>query len=368
MALSFRVATFNTENLFSRAKVLNLRDHDKIDKVMNQIKTLQQLIHQSTPFTDAQKTEIVTLFKEVKTYVDIRENKGKKLFDRYKTKVVAASGKDWDGELEFKREDFTLVTRENTAKVIKTVKADIACIVEAEDRLALKSFDTDLLRNSYPYEMLVDGNDQRGIDVGVLSKFPLNGMWTHIFDKNGRSTTFSRDCIEYELMLDEETPLYLLCNHLKSKSPDSSGNTGEDRRKMQAAAVAAILGRYNLSKDLVIVAGDLNDTPDSDALSPLLSVPKLHDVLELEFGGDMSKRWTYSYKNDFNQIDYLLVSEPLKKAFVKAGVERRGIYNLEGLTSKQPPKVAVEKEFPEVTHWTNAASDHAAVWADFSVI
>ena len=367
MSIQFRAATFNVENLFSRAKVLNLKDHNKIDEIMQKITELQKLISLPTAFTTAQKSQIVSLFKDLKSYVDIRENRGKKLFDRYKTKVVANSGNDWDGELEFKREDFSLVTRENTAKVIKEVKADIACVVEAEDRLALKGFDSDLLNNRYPCEMLIDGNDLRGIDVGVLSKFPIAGIWSHIFDKSGRSATFSRDCIEYEIMLDASTPLYFICNHLKSKSPDASGNTGDSRRKMQATAIAKILERYNLGRDLVIVAGDMNDTPDSQPLKPLLTVPKLHDVLDLQYGNVFSKRWTYSYKGAFNQIDYLLVSEPLKKKFVGAGVERRGIYDLNGLTTKYSSKVAIETEFPSVTHWTNGASDHAAVWADFDL-
>jgi hypothetical protein len=30
--------------------------------------------------------------------------------------------------------------------------------------------------------MCIDGNDKRGIDVGLLSKFPLRGMRTNIYD------------------------------------------------------------------------------------------------------------------------------------------------------------------------------------------
>ena len=144
-----------------------------------------------------------------------------------------------------------------------------------------------------------------------------------------------------------------------------SASSSNKRRKKQARAIAEILGEYNLKKDWVIVAGDLNDTPDSDPLEPLLSVPNLHDVLELEFGSDMTKRWTYHYRK-FEQIDYILVSEPLKKKFVEAGVQRRGMYDLEALTKKDP-SVATQKEYPSVTHWTNAASDHGAVWAEFKL-
>ena len=81
---------------------------------------------------------------------------------------------------------------------------------------------------------------------------------------------------------------------------------------------------------------------------------------------DMSKRWTYHY-NSFEQIDFMLVSEALKKKFKKAGVERRGMYNLKKLTTDSGGKVPVEEQFKEVTHWTNQASDHGAVWAEFEL-
>lgn len=122
-----------------------------------------------------------------------------------------------------------------------------------------------------------------------------------------------------------------------------------------------ILGDYDLETEFVTVAGDLNDTPDADSpLRPLLDIARLHDVLELQFPADPDKRWTCHYE-DVQQIDYVLVSDPLKEAFVKAGVERRGIHKLSEITG------GMETEFETVTHWTNAASDHGAVWVEFSI-
>lgn len=366
MATKLRLASFNVENLFSRAKILNLRDHDVIDEKMAQVAELQQLVTQAAAYTAVDKARILELYDALKDYIAVRENRGK-LFNGSKTKVTAKSGKDWDGELEFKRAKFSEVAREVTAKVVKSVKADVACIVEAEDRPTLKAFDADLLDYTYKYEMLIDGNDQRGIDVGLLSKLPLGGIWTHMFDKVGNSTTFSRDCPEYEVQLPTGDSLWVLCNHLKSKGYDYAG-TANARRKKQAQAVADILaGSYDLTSDLVVVAGDMNDTPTSAPLKPLIDVPHLHDVLELQFGDDATRRWTYHFGGKFDQIDFLLVSEPLKDAFVKAGVERRGIYGLEKLTTKTNGTIPVETEWPEVDHWTNAASDHGAVWAEFAL-
>jgi hypothetical protein len=103
--------------------------------------------------------------------------------------------------------------------------------------------------------------------------------------------------------------------------------------------------------------GDLNDTPESDPLAPLLGMPDLYDVLESKFQAP-AERWTYHYKKN-EQIDYMLVSKPLHDALADACVERRGIYNVQKYTD------GATQPFDSVTHYTDSASDHGAVWADF---
>lgn len=375
---TFRFASFNCENLFSRARALNLSDPTVGDKVLAYIDELDKLLRKTT-YSPADKTKMLKMFQgtdvdgkgnKLSHYIDIREDQGK-LWKRARFAItgVSASGKDdWNGAIEHKRADANELARENTAKVMKAVKADVACVVEVENRPMLQAFNRELLgTRKFAYSMVIDGNDTRGIDVGLLSNYPLHGIWTHIFDGTPQSRTFSRDCLEVELELPNGKMLYVLCNHLKSRGyGDQDAN--DARRERQAKALKEILGKYDLSSDFVIVAGDLNDSPSRPprVLRHLLEIPNLHDVLELQFPGDESARWTYHY-NDFEQIDYILVSKPLKDQFVKAGVERRGIHDLNTLTVNSGGKVAVETEFPSVTSWTNAASDHGAVWAEFNL-
>ena len=370
----FRLATFNAENLFARPKVFNFLDKSVGDMILKRIDAFQKIL-KKTKYTENDKKKLLKEFKEgnpakndppLKDYIEIREDRGKlwKKSGWAITGVKADGSGEWDGSIVFLKAKFSEVGRKNTAKVFKTVKADVACIVEAEDRPNLRRFDTDLLSSMYKYEMLLDGNDQRGIDVGLLSKFPLGLIRTHMFDGSGNSRTFSRDCPEYEIHLPNGKSLLLLCNHLKSKGYGVQ-STSNDRRKRQAEAIRDILKGYNLASDWVVVAGDLNDTPTSAPLKPLLDVPNLFDVLELQFPNLPKKRWTYHYKS-FEQIDYLLVSKPLKNNFIEAGIERRGIHDLKNLTSSASG-YDVEEQFETVTHWTNAASDHGAVWADFDL-
>jgi len=110
------------------------------------------------------------------------------------------------------------------------------------------------------------------------------------------------------------------------------------------------------------VIGDLNDTPDSDPLAPLMGTCGLTDVLECSAGPPAECRWTYRFEGEFNQIDYILVSKPLAASVTAAGIERRGM----------PPEAlagsnASVQPFPGITSWRNAGSDHAAVFADFDL-
>jgi endonuclease/exonuclease/phosphatase family metal-dependent hydrolase len=360
MATPFRFASFNCENLFSRAKVLNLKDNSVAADALTKINQLDTLLRKQT-YTAAVKSQIVALFNQVSTYIEIREDRGK-LFSKGSTglRVVAGGVNDWDGAIEFKRAKLSEMARENTAKVIKAVKADAACLVETESRPTVQAFNSDMLTSKkFDYVMVIDGNDPRGIDVGFVSNYKLDSIRTHVYDRDASGEIFSRDCLEIQVMLDNSQPLHVLCNHLKSQGYGVPA-ANNAKRKRQAVRIAEILQKYDLKTELIIVAGDFNDSPDSDPLQPLLTVEHLTDVLSVQFP-DPAVRWTYHYRNKFQQIDYILVSDPLKNALQKAGIERRGMFQLSEITQ------GAETEFDTVTSYSDAASDHAAVWAEFSL-
>lgn len=358
-----RIATFNTENLFSRAKVLNFKNNAEGDKILAKIAVLQDLLEAEI----YNKPRIFTLYNELNEYIIIAEERGK-LFSRRGFAIVGIKAKgvaDWDGTIVFKRDKFSDTTRTNTATVLKKLKADICCLVEVENRDVLSSFNAEMLGvQKFPFNMSIDGNDDRGIDLGLLSNYPIKNIRTHIFDKEkstSRSYIFSRDCLEVELEISAGKSLHILCNHLKSKGFSKSQLSSDTRRKLQANQIKKILNtNYNLNNDLVVVLGDFNDTPDSKPLKELLATPDLFDVLQLQFQNDNNERWTYFYKKLY-QIDYILVSKALKNLFVKAGVERRGLFDIEKLSG------GLIKPFEGITAASNAASDHGAVWAEFNL-
>lgn len=213
-----------------------------------------------------------------------------------------------------------------TANAIKDTNADIIALQEVENLDTLKTFQSRFVKK-YPYQYLMDGNDPRFIDVGVLSKYEATLIKTHQFDKKGNSKIFSRDCFEVEYNING-TPLTLFINHFKSML----GGRGPTmaRRKEQAERVVEIIKNKfgnNPSNENFIVLGDLNDYLPSTGLNPLLSQPWLENVIRTRL--QPADQWTHWYdkENSVAQLDYILLSKKLatNNANVKPSIVRKGI-------------------------------------------
>ncbi|MEP2184291.1 MAG: endonuclease/exonuclease/phosphatase family protein, partial [Roseibium sp.] len=117
----------------------------------------------------------------------------------------------------------------------------------------------------------------------------------------------------------------------------------------------------------VVVLGDLNDTPDSPELAPLLADTDLKDVCEhpnfteFEFNVDNGNKGigTHGLGNDDDKIDYLLLSPALFDKVTLGGLERRGVW-----PGSRPPRWEI---YPELEKKHHAASDHHAIWAEIDI-
>jgi hypothetical protein len=99
-------------------------------------------------------------------FVLLRQNRGR-LLKRSRSgplAVVAKGRGDWIGWLELKTKAVNEVATQMTAKVIQDINADILAVIEAEDRIALRHFNEQLLAPNAAYDgiMLIDGNYERG--------------------------------------------------------------------------------------------------------------------------------------------------------------------------------------------------------------
>ncbi len=377
--MPLRIATFNANNLFRRPKVFQLEGLSaQAATVLGDLQTLEQLLAKAS-YSGETGSAIVALLKKYDfdntrifpkdRWFQINEVRGK-LFRVKKARagttskagleLVATGNSSWMGWIELIRENVNAVSTDNTARVIQAIKADILCLVEVEDRHTLERFDRLTLgkfKASLGHNLLIDGNDSRGIDIGLLSRYPIRSVRSHIDDRTAtkKAAIFSRDCPEFEIELPDGRTLWVLGNHFKSQGYGAPA-ANDAKRLAQAKRVRELLSRFDLTRDLVVVAGDLNGSPTSAPLKPLLTTPGLFDVLKSPLHNGPS--WTYH--DGRQQIDYLLVSQPLLDRIRTVGIERRGLFHKTSFKGKFP-------HFPEVADEVTQASDHAAVWAEFDV-
>lgn len=244
--------------------------------------------------------------------------------------------------------------RRLTASAINDTNADIIGLQEVENLDTLKSFQSQFVKK-YPFQYLIDGNDPRFIDVGVLSKYEAKLLRTHQFDKNGNSKIFSRDCLEAEYDFNG-TPFTLFVNHFKSML----GGRAEtmNRRKVQAERVVQIIKDKfgsNPGNENFAVIGDLNDYLPSAGLQPLLGQPWLENVIKTRIS-NANDQWTHWYDKDNSvaQLDYILLSKRISNnTTAKPAIVRKGI-------AKKATAYTVPR-YPGVGNAGPSASDHCPV-------
>ncbi|MES2888126.1 MAG: endonuclease/exonuclease/phosphatase family protein [Pseudomonadota bacterium] len=368
-----RLASYNVENLFNRAKVMNATDWAQGKPTLERFATLSSLLGEKA-YGVAAKRRMVKLFVELGLeksdmgpLVMLRQNRGN-LVKRPRSgglDIVAAGRADWSGSLELITEPVDEQAMRNTARVMIDLQADVLAVIEAESRPALVSFNTDIVGTlsitPYAHVMLIDGNDARGIDVGLLTgkELPIGRLRSHVDDRAADGQlVFSRDCPEFEVMLPSGERLIVLVNHFKSKGYGSQA-TSNARRQLQAEHVRSIYERLARHERHIAIVGDLNDTPSSAALAPLLKGTNLKDAFEHPAFDDGGYPGTYGSCGLSNKIDYVLLSPALFDKIQAGGVWRKGMW-----PGTRPPRWEV---YDELDQPQNAGSDHAAVWVDIDL-
>lgn len=330
MAKKLRLTTFNCENLFGRYAFLN--STEKKTAVTNYEHQLKI-------------TEVVTL---------------------------AGRGKG------LKPAPISEQQRQNTAATIVAAKPDILAVAEVENLITLRLFNAKYLKNYFDRIILIDGNDPRGIDVGLLVRRGYDCDLANVrsnsdLSKSGGilptsnrldmkkclgNAAFSRDCLEVDIDVGS-TKLTLLVNHLKAQETKGNVDASTQKRRGQAAMVAKIVDRVAKSGRRPIVMGDLNKDIDSEgydgSLDPLVNSKTLVDPF-----ADFSEKWTHYYasKRSVSRLDYILVDKKLAGSIASKEVFRGGL----APSCKQYPGERVG----DIAKSGLEASDHCPVTVVFS--
>lgn len=380
-----RIASFNVENLFARPKAFNTADWSLGRPALNAYHEVSILLSKAT-YSAADKHRIRDLFVEldiysINNYGAIRRKrtqsprwawlrKNRESFDRQpgdptQSIEIVATGRDkWIGWVELAKEPINEIGIRMTARVIQDVNADIIGIIEAEDRMSLLRFNEEMLGGLYSHVMLIDGNDQRGIDVGIMTgdNFEIESIRSNVDAVDEIGTIFSRDCPQYKVITPGGTEVQVLVNHFKSQS----GGGGPKRRR-QATEVRRIVDGLVAQGQHVVVLGDLNEGPATagrqadnltnlfDNNSPLVDC---YALPEFQVG---NRPGTYNSCGIRNRLDYILISQSLRRSFMRGGVFREGLW---GTRVTRPTNWAT---YQDMRQSSEQASDHAAVFVDLNI-
>jgi endonuclease/exonuclease/phosphatase family metal-dependent hydrolase len=399
--MGLRLATYNVENLFARAKALNtdtftegepaLAAYGEFNRIAAKPKYLEQdkvgmLAALRTLRVLVRTPEGLRINR--RPYDDgwalLRDVRGEFMVapDDAEPRIDADGRAAWNGWLELIKNPFDEVVTRMTAKVIRELGADVLCVVEAEDRPSLVRFNIELLGGRYVHGMLVDGNDPRGIDVGLFATSAVDVLWVRSnvdvpHPDDPKRTLFSRDCPIYHLRTRGGADLFVLPNHFKSQS-FADGNP-DPLRRAQAEGVRKIYDELRAGgAEFVAVLGDFNKGPDKtdpahhptleallDPGSPLVNAYTLPEFSQLFGDKDTNRERPGSFQSCTldNRLDYILLSPELAATVTDGGVFRKGLWG----QPKNKSRPRLWSIYPEIAASRHAASRHAAVWVDLDL-
>ncbi|MGM0557734.1 MAG: endonuclease/exonuclease/phosphatase family protein [Myxococcota bacterium] len=216
------------------------------------------------------------------------------------------------GEQEY---DLTL---QRTADAIAQMDVDVVLLQEVENAIVL-----DDLRSRMPGEYNVGILGETGfaasLDVGIISRGELLGTRSYRDSRplqlpGGGETVFSREFLQVDLQFEGEK-VVLFNAHFKSKSNDDP-----ERRLAEAQEAREIVEEAAAREPdaLVILGGDLNDTPGSD---PLNALTANNGLLRAGAEKPASEMWTYDYRGDRQAIDHLLVARTNGGSYIETSAQ-----------------------------------------------
>jgi predicted extracellular nuclease len=190
--------------------------------------------------------------------------------------------------------------------------ADIMLLQEVESQDCIDALIAALPAGRWPVAVLGEMGQDASVDVAILANGELVDVIRHrsvaLPLPSGGSTTFTREFLEVELLI-QGRPVTVFSAHFRSKSNDDPA-----RRLAEARGAAAIVAASAAASpdSLVVLGGDLNDTPDSEPLLSLTSPGILVRVASDIVPND----WTYAFNSQRDAIDHLLIATTASGGYV----------------------------------------------------
>ena len=223
--------------------------------------------------------------------------------------------------------------------------ADIVVFQEVENLKVLTMLvKKGLFKLGYKYITLIEGKDSRGIDTGVISKFPIRKQKIHEIDLSKYGAWKTRPILEVVVEVGDKT-LTLFGNHWPNQSaPDATRIIASKLLKRIALAS---------NSDLVIGLGDFN-TSTNDELNAIEKnlLPVFEDVeIKGRRFGNVQALGTHWFRGHWQSLDKIFV---LKKSLIKSRVR----VNYESFKILKKPFMLTDVE------WTDRNTNNTQISED----
>ena len=175
--------------------------------------------------------------------------------------------------------------------------ADIVVMQEIENQNVMNKLLEKTKAIGFKYALLMEDHDMRGIDVGILSKYPIVSSEMHSAEPN---LGIKRGIYQYNINING-SKVTVLGNHWPSQN-----NPVDDR--MNASELLQSVAKSISNADMVVSVGDFN-TPDEEVPNAIHTIYNEHlDVKpEAEKLGVPLFPGTYKFKGKWGTLDRFLI-------------------------------------------------------------
>jgi endonuclease/exonuclease/phosphatase family metal-dependent hydrolase len=210
---------------------------------------------------------------------------------------------------------------ERLAESIRQLNADVIAVEEVESRDYLERFVNVFLPDmGYKHVVLMEGNDLRGIDVGVVSRVPVGEVRSnrHVEfpGKDEAPSRFQRDVLEVTLLPEGGEPLAVWVVHLKSNS--GGREEAEPIRLPEAREVRRMLDEeLERNPDArIVVTGDFNDTIESQTIQTIIGSSE-RAMWSASSESKDPALVTYNKEPHRSVIDFILCTPAMSRQFIQ---------------------------------------------------
>ncbi len=224
------------------------------------------------------------------------------------------------------------------AAVLKELNADVVALQEVENRYLLQEFvDNHLPQMGYQV-VLLEGNDTRGIDVALLTRYPVQeaASYQHrrFQSRAGETMGFRRDLLRVRLGAPVNGDVYVV--HLKSQHGDEVADVIREAEATEITKILAEVGGGNKEYRAMVV-GDFNEVPEM----PTIGILRDSGLIDPMAGTD---KYSYNKKPYLTRIDFALMTEAQQAGLKSADI----LQDMDGHNLK-----ACSDHYPLLLKWGN---------------